>query len=588
MSDPHAYDVAIIGGGPAGSTTACILRKYAPGLRVAILEKERFPREHIGESQLPAIGGYLAEMGCWEKVEAANFPIKVGATYRWGSSPDLWDFEFLTLSRLPVGPRPHRFEGPRQQTAFQVERAVYDKILLDHTREMGAEVFEGVQVTRVDKEGDRVTGLSTSDGREITARYYVDASGHAGVLRRAMGVPTTVPTSLMNIAIWDYWTDAEWAFSIGAGGTRIQIMSLSNGWIWFIPISPTRTSIGFICLADYYKRCGKSPETLYTEALAAERRCSHLIRNARREGRVRTTKDWSFISERLVGENWFLAGEAAGFADPILSGGMTLAHGSGHNAAYVMMELDRGELDSVWLKKQYDEIHRRRVLQYIRFADFWYAANGQFTDLRDLASKIADDAGFSLTPRAAFRWLSLGGFGIEDFFQPGLGGLDLIAVREIAGRLTDPIDADWLVNRYNTFKLNLLGAEKRQLPVFKQGRIYQVDGYTRAGRTFPLTGVYAQVVEVLRHASYIGDIAQALVNAAEVSRSGPAPFNAFHGMSVLESMLIEGWVTGKRDETRKMLRYLPFGPDGRGNFHDNEDAINEIIANSASNGTPGT
>ncbi len=574
-AEPNTYDTAVIGGGPAGSTAACILRKYNPALRVAVFEKEHFPREHIGESQLPAIGGYLHEMGCWDKVEAAGFPIKVGATYRWGNSPELWDFEFLDLSRVPTGPRPHPFEGPRVQTAFQVERAVYDKILLDHAREMGAEVHEGTQVVRVDREGDRVTGLRTQDGRVVTARYYLDASGHAGTLRRAMGVGTTVPTSLMNIAMWDYWTDAEWAFSIGAGGTRIQIMSLPNGWIWFIPISPTRTSIGFICLAEYYKRCGKTPETLYAEALAAERRCSHLIRNARREGRVRTTKDWSFVSDRIVGENWFLAGEAAGFADPILSGGMTLAHGSGHDAAYIMMELDRGELDGAWMKSQYNEIHRRRVLQYIRFADFWYASNGQFTDLRDLASRIADDAGFSLTPEAAFRWLSLGGFGFEDFFQPGLGGLDLIAVREIAGRLTAPTGKEWEVNKYNTFKLNLIGSEKGTMPVFRGGRILKAECYRRVGRILPVKGAFAAVIGVLHAASYIDDVAKAMVRVAHESRSGPEPFNAFHAMSALESMLIEGWVAGKVDHSRKMLRYYPYGPSGEGNFHPNRDLLTD-------------
>ncbi len=573
MPQQGQYDVVIVGGGPAGSTAACILKKYNPSLRVGVLERERFPREHIGESQLPPIGGYLNEMGCWDKVEAANFPIKVGATYRWGSSPNLWDFEFLDLKRVPTGPRPHCFEGARTQTAFQVERAVYDKILLDHAREMGAEVFEETHAAEFDREGDRVTGLRTRDGRGFTARYYIDASGHAGVLRRALGIGTTVPTSLMNIAIWDYWTNAQWAFTIGAGGTRIQIMSLPNGWIWFIPISPTRTSIGFICLAEYYRRCGKGPEALYAEAIAAEPRCSHLVRNARREGRVRTTKDWSFVSDRIVGENWFLAGEAAGFADPILSGGMTLAHGSGHNAAYVIMELDRGELDAHWLKTQYNDIHRRRVLQYIRFADFWYAANGQFTDLRDLASRIADDAGFSLTPEAAFRWLSLGGFGFEDFFQPGLGGLDLIAVREIAGRLTAPTGREWEVNRYNTFRMNLLGAEQGTLPIFRSGRIERARCYTRVGRVLPLTGAFGAVAEVLHRSSHIGDIADGMVRAGHESRSGPYPFNAFHAMSALESLLIEGWVVGKVDKSRPMLRYLPYGPEGRGNFHDNRDVI---------------
>lgn len=94
------FDVIVIGGGPAGSTLGTLLRKYNPALNVLILEKEQFPREHVGESQLPPISKILDEMGCWDKVEAANFPIKIGATYRWGSSPKLWDFEFLPVRQF--------------------------------------------------------------------------------------------------------------------------------------------------------------------------------------------------------------------------------------------------------------------------------------------------------------------------------------------------------------------------------------------------------------------------------------------------------------------------------------------------------
>src|SRR5688572_29327694 len=123
-------DVAIIGGGPGGSTTGSLLKKYRPTLKVCIFEKEKFPREHIGESQLPPIGDVLAEMGCWDKVEAANFPIKIGATFRWGRTPELWDFEFLPLKDFKPEARPAKYEGQRRQTAWQVERAIYDDILL--------------------------------------------------------------------------------------------------------------------------------------------------------------------------------------------------------------------------------------------------------------------------------------------------------------------------------------------------------------------------------------------------------------------------------------------------------------------------
>ena len=142
-------DVAIIGGGPAGCTVGTLLKKYAPRLKVSIFERDLFPRDHVGESQLPIIGTVLDEMGCWDKVEAANFPIKVGATYRWGRTSDLWDFHFLENGDLQPEPRPGKYEGQRRRTAFQVDRAIYDKLLLDHAGSMGCEVHQDAGVRRV-------------------------------------------------------------------------------------------------------------------------------------------------------------------------------------------------------------------------------------------------------------------------------------------------------------------------------------------------------------------------------------------------------------------------------------------------------
>ena len=184
-----------------------------------------------------------------------------------------------------------------------------------------------------------------ADGSRIEARHYVDASGNAAVLRKAMGVDVSEPTALRNIAVWDYWQNAEWADKIGVGGTMVQVLSIPTGWIWFIPLSPTRTSIGFICPSEYYKASGKSTEQLYLEALPQDDLIVSLIRNATREGNLQATKDWSFLSERMAGENWFLAGETAGFADPILAAGMTLAQLGAREAAYIILELERGDLD---------------------------------------------------------------------------------------------------------------------------------------------------------------------------------------------------------------------------------------------------
>ena len=173
MSAELNVDVAIIGGGPAGSTCASFLMKYAPRTKVAVFERERFPRDHVGESQLPVIGNILNEIGVWDKVERAGFPVKIGATYRWGRTDDLWDFEFIPYGQFDLEARPAKFAGQRTLTSFQVDRAIYDKILLDHAAELGARVFEETVVRKVEKDGDRITSLTLGDGTVVKARYYV-------------------------------------------------------------------------------------------------------------------------------------------------------------------------------------------------------------------------------------------------------------------------------------------------------------------------------------------------------------------------------------------------------------------------------
>src|SRR5262249_28260172 len=145
-------------------------------------------------------------------------------------------------------------------------------------------------------------------------------------------------------------------------------------------------------------------------ALSREARIAALLKNATCEGKLFTTKDWSFIAQRTYGENWWLVGESAGFADPILSAGLSLTHTGARELAYIILVIDRGDHDPNWLKKHYAATQRARVGQHIRFADYWYAANGQFLDLRAHCQHIASDAGFQLSPESAWRWLAQGGF----------------------------------------------------------------------------------------------------------------------------------------------------------------------------------
>ncbi len=548
------YDVAIIGGGPGGSTLAGILLRHAPDLKIGIFEREVFPRDHIGESLLPPISAVLQEMGCWDKVERGGFPVKIGATFTWGHTMEPWIFEFLPLSQVPKEvERPGKYEGWRVQTAWQADRSIYDKILLDHVKEVGAEVFEGTKVTKINHTGDRIDSLETEDGKRITARYYIDASGNAAILRKAMGVKVDVPTALKNIAFWDYWTDPKWESEPEAKATRIHVRSLPYGWMWNIRISPTKYSVGIVCPAEYYKNSGKTPEQMYEEALRTEKSVLENLKTATSRNHVERTTDWSYVVDRTYGENWFLTGEVAGFADPILSAGLTLTQTGSRELAYTIMELDRGELDKQWLLDRYDDVQRRRVRQHMRFADYWYSANGIFENIRENCAKIAEESGVKLKPHEAFQWLGQGG--LDDDFpgQAGIGGYDLAAVKQLMQRFSGD-RSTWSISGKNVFKLNLAGATKTKIGRLEKGRIYQEECWVRGNAKLPLFGVFGDLVEALEASSDADTIVSHLRSKNMMRMSAQhAGVAVQHALGCLEVLAMNYWVICSAKKGKKLL-----------------------------------
>lgn len=545
-----ACDVAIVGGGPGGSTVASLLRKFNPSLKVVVVEKEEFPRDHIGESQLPPISRVLDEMGAWDKIEAAGFPVKLGATYTWGKTTEPWVFGFIPIAEVKEEPRPGKYEGWRRRVAFQVDRAKYDKILLDHAASLGVDVLQPMKVSKVESVGEgrnkKVTALRLEDGRAITARYYIDASGNAALLRRQLGIAVDAPTLLRNVAFWDYWDRPGLnAPLIEKGAIRVQIRSVPFGWIWFIALSQDRTSVGLVCNAEYYKQSGKRPEELYREAIAAEKQVSGWLKDASSRGTVETTTDWSYVADQACGENWFLVGECLGFADPILAAGLTLTHTCAQHAACTILELERGSHDRAWLMKQYEETQTRRVRQHIKFAEYWYSANGLFSAVLENSSKIAAETGLSLSPQEAFRWLSNGG--IDDV--PGqfvLGGLGLSGIKSVQQRFShEGTEAvRYLIDGMNTFTLDTTGASQGSMAIASGGAITRVPVLERGSARLPLTGIYGVLHDALKKTSRVDHLVAELKEritrvVANPGERGPAFAQA---MQSLEGMAAMGWV----------------------------------------------
>lgn len=554
-------DVAIIGGGPAGSTVASFLKIYKPQIDVVIVEKDEFPRDHVGESQLPAVSKVLHEMGAWEKVEAAGFPIKLGASYTWGKTTEPWVFGFIPVTEIGSLSRPGKFEGWRQRVAFQVDRSIYDNILLQHARDLGATVLQPRRVSSVvansSLPGKPVEYVELDDGTKLKARYYIDASGSAAILRRALGVEVDAPSLLRNVAFWDYWNGDHLNVELLEHGTmRVLIRSVSFGWVWYIVLSDHRTSVGLVCNAEFYKQSGQSSEDLYLRAINEEPTISKLLAPAQRTGRVAATSDWSYVAKQAYGDNWFLAGECLGFADPILAAGLTLTHTCAQHCAYTILDLERGQKDRDWLLDQYHQTQARRVGQHIKFAEYWYSANGLFTDILENCSAIAKQSGLQFGAQEAFRWLSHGG--VDDV--PGqfvIGGLGLSGIKSVQKRFshTESSEVVYFIDGMNTFELDLADAVNETMALPQDGQVISIPVLVRGSARLPLAGYYAQVFVALSSNRYVDQIAVALKQQFQAEgfkgQDLAAAMNgAFH---CLESMVAQGWVKASVTPGRSTL-----------------------------------
>jgi flavin-dependent dehydrogenase len=353
------YDVAIIGGGPAGSTAAALLARA--GRRVIVFEREKFPRFHIGESLLPFSMKAFTRLGLHEKFLRAGFMKKFGGEILGACSEPGTKFYFK--------------DGYRSQTdhAYQVTRGDFDKVLLDHAAECGAEVHEQTSVDRVEFSKDDVELAVRSNPESfrnsIRARYVVDASGRTSVLGRQFKIKKTY-NHLQKLSIFAHYEGA-WRAE-GIDGTLTVLIRAVDRWFWLIPLSAERTSIGVVLDSETFRESNLSAEDFLEQALAEQPIIAKRMTNARRVSQVYVEADFSYRSARLYGDRWLLAGDAAGFIDPIFSSGVFLAVFSGEQCADVLNEAFDHPRKAKRLFAGYERAVNRAMDIYLRFVNAWY------------------------------------------------------------------------------------------------------------------------------------------------------------------------------------------------------------------------
>jgi flavin-dependent dehydrogenase len=330
MSD---FDVVVIGGGPGGSTASTILAQS--GLRVALFEREKFPRFHIGESLIPETYWVLKRLNMLPKMQQSRFVKKYSVQFVNASGKLSAPFYFWDN-------KPHECS----QT-WQVVRSEFDQMMLDNAREHGVDARDGVHVVDVLFEGDRACGVRISDEngrRDVRAKVVVDASGQAAMLQNRFKLRLWDPV-LNKGAIWTYWQGAYRDAGRDEGATMVLQTVDKQGWFWYIPLHDDIVSIGVVAPFDYlFKGRGGHDKTYHEEV----DRCPAVkdrIGNATRVTGYFATRDYSYRARQAAGNGWVLVGDAFGFLDPLYSSGVLLALRSGEMAADAIVEgLQKGDV----------------------------------------------------------------------------------------------------------------------------------------------------------------------------------------------------------------------------------------------------
>jgi halogenation protein CepH len=336
MSIDKPFDVVVMGGGPGGSSTATFLAQK--GHKVLLLEKERFPRFHIGESLLPALWDIWDALGVTAELEAKGFVVKQGVNFAMFNSPN--DIALLT------GEYPEYFQRPY---AYHVDRARFDEILLNHARRSGVEVREGWTVQDVLFDGSRAVGVSAGPtgeaARPIPAPMVVDATGRSSLIARKLGWHKRDP-ALSKVSYFTHFKGARRQETIEIlkdpvlcqdGTYMTDIHTIDGGWIWYIPLTDDVVSVGVV--ADVKNDFGANdPQTRFNRAIESCPRIREAIGSAQQMMEMQVISNISYLSDSFVGDGFVLVGDASMFVDPIFSAGVTIAMRGGMFAAEAIHE----------------------------------------------------------------------------------------------------------------------------------------------------------------------------------------------------------------------------------------------------------
>jgi geranylgeranyl reductase family protein len=310
------YDVIVIGGGPAGSSIGSILARE--GRRVVLFEKEEFPRHHIGESLMTETFWTFKRMGLLEKLKSSPFVRKYSVQFANSAGKESRPFYF--------------FEAVHHESAvtWQVNRAEFDKMLIEHAADQGAAVHQGSAVKQVLFEGDRAVGVDVQlkDGsrQRFHAKVIVDATGQSGMLSNKFGWRVRDP-KLKKAVLYSYFKGAHREPDLNGGATLVlRTEPGSGGWFWYIPLENDITSVGIVADPGYLlKDRGQDFAKILQEEIEKCEAVHKRVSSGTRVDKIYSILDYSYRSKYNSGNGFIIIGDAYGFLDPIYSSGVLLA-----------------------------------------------------------------------------------------------------------------------------------------------------------------------------------------------------------------------------------------------------------------------
>lgn len=382
MTKPgNNFDAVIIGGGPAGASAAAILAGF--GHRVLVLEREKFPRYHVGESMIPFTFQPLEKLGLVELMKRSAFQKKYSVQFVAPNGKASQPFYFF-----------NRYDKETVAQTWQVLRSEFDEMLLNHARAKGAEVREEITVIDLLREGAKVVGVRArqKDGTEVEfhAPITLDATGKEAFSTVRNGWRIKDPF-LNKVAVWTYYRGSKRESGIDEGQTTVAMIP-DKGWFWHIPQHNDMVSVGVVAEGKYLSRAGlKDPQAIFAREIGENLWIKEHLSHGRSTGEYFITSEYSFHSRHCGCEGLLLIGDAFCFLDPVFSSGLLLALKSGVMAGEdVHLALTRNDFSPSWFEC-YARSMRQGIENMRKLVYAFYNPNFSFKQVIDKYPDAADE-----------------------------------------------------------------------------------------------------------------------------------------------------------------------------------------------------